>query len=496
MIVVQDGSIPADSTDVANETASRGSRARRLATGMTRTAPAYIPEETKATAMMAPELTEASRIFKRNDLVNARFKLSLNAHRLLSMYLAMLPKKFDVPPLLSIPLVQICETYPAFRRGGTGYADVELAVNELFEAKIDVGREVTSGGVRWAPTCARVGNVVLLSLNHTLTPYLQQMNERGRFTTYHFRFLLELRTANQFRFYEMFTSYAYLGNVTLYFDELKDWLMIPSNEYKLVGHFVNRVIEPTLVAINAATDLNVTIKGVVREGKRIIGWHFAIKRKPPEALPLAPSSGPLIERLVGFGLGYEEAQVFAREYDEEMLLSTMAFVDHEIAEGNVESPAGFLRSAIKGNWQAEPTPEAILSAKKQKAVISMLDAERRAEHRERIEKAQHDAAWELQVEGAKAILVGLPKAEREEFDRAFHQHLLDKNNGPLLRRYQDKGLDDYMVAPLYRVFMVDYFKVQAPSISAIQERLAAKLAVSPDPDIAGRILPKSYQLGG
>jgi hypothetical protein len=427
---------------------------------------AYIPAQIELDAQLV----------KSNALVNARYSLPLNAHRVLSYCLSVLNKDIDKAfPLMKIPVVQVAETFPGLSGSGTVYEDIGKALDQLFEASISIKQGKDFVRLRWAPTCGRVGGWIFIRLNEDLRPYLKKLVKQ--FTVYRLRFVLELRTAYQYRFYELFKSQQYLGKCTLYYEELKAWLEIPKDDYTYVGHFKDRILQPSIKAINDVTDIQVDIVQPIKEGRRVIGWLIRIRSKPQEQLPLPPTVAPIIERLVADGLSAEEARTLARDYDEDYLKEKITWVEREFEAGRVQSLPAFLRKAVVEDWQPPTTREALVEAKERARTAAAREREARESYRQLVEEAKRDAPRAIRQAQAVRRLAECSKAEREEVERAFADAIIRKSRAAAIK-YGESGHESELVQTYFKAFLVEHFAIAVPSLAEIQ-KFAVEMAATP-----------------
>lgn len=417
-----------------------------------------------------------AQIVKSNALVNARYSLPLNAHRVLSYCLSVLNTEIkDAFPLMKIPVAQLAETFPGLSSSNAAYEDLGKALDQLYEASITIRQGKDWVKFRWAATCGRVGGSIFIRLNEDLRPYLQGLVRQ--FTAYRLRFVLELRTAYQYRFYQLFKSQQYLGKSTVYYEELKSWLEIPKNEYTLVGHFKDRVLMPSIKAINDVTDIHVEILSPIKEGRRVIGWNLQIRAKPQEQLPLPPTVAPIVERLVADGLPSEEARALVRDYEEEYLKEKIAWVEREFEEGRVQSLPAFLRKAISEDWQPPTSKASLRNSKEQAKAADAREREAREKYRQQVEQAKRNAPLVLREAKAFQKYNACSREEREgPIERAFADAVLRMSRSAAVN-YGESKHESKIVQACFKVFLVDYFKIPEPGLAEVQQYVAEMSAI-------------------
>lgn len=127
------------------------------------------------------------------------------------------------------------------------------------------------------------------------------------YTAYDLRNVIKLG-AYHIRIYELLKQHQRIGHRTLDIEEVKRMLEITS-EYPLFGNFFQKVIKPSVRAINENTDLTITnleyeeVNGKidwkkvnwdnlkVKEGRRVVALHFRFREKDKEEMDLLRGIG-------------------------------------------------------------------------------------------------------------------------------------------------------------------------------------------------------------
>lgn len=98
------------------------------------------------------------------------------------------------------------------------------------------------------------------------------------FTTYKLNRILESRSKYSIPLYELIKSKQFKKkeyNITLYIIELQELLNL-SAAYKTFGNINLKVLKPAIKDINELTDINVSISGPIKEGRKIIGVNLNV----------------------------------------------------------------------------------------------------------------------------------------------------------------------------------------------------------------------------
>jgi len=152
------------------------------------------------------------------------------------------------------------------------------------------------------------------------------------YTAYDLRNVIKLG-AYHIRIYELLKQHQRIGHRTLDIEEVKRMLEITS-EYPLFGNFFQKVVKPSVRAINENTDLTITnleyekIDGKinwkkvnwdnlkVKEGRRVAALHFKFREKTKEEMDLLR------------GIGIQKKLKFKR--NEPVVVSTTTLEENEV----------------------------------------------------------------------------------------------------------------------------------------------------------------------
>jgi plasmid replication initiation protein len=119
-----------------------------------------------------------------------------------------------------------------------------------------------------------------ITIDPEMKPLLLQL--KSNFTAYDLRNVAKLG-AQPIRLYELLKQFESLGERTLEIDTMKRILELDT-EYKNVFDFYRYFIIPSLNEINKYTDINVYDHEKIKDGKRVTGLTFKLRRKSEEEL--------------------------------------------------------------------------------------------------------------------------------------------------------------------------------------------------------------------
>ncbi|MDB4727829.1 replication initiation protein [Saprospiraceae bacterium] len=112
------------------------------------------------------------------------------------------------------------------------------------------------------------------------------------------------------RIYELLKQYQTIGNRQMEVEEIKRMLEI-TTEYPLFGNFFQKVIQPSVKAINKHTDLNITKLEKVKRGRKVHALYFEFREKTDDEKKKA--RGVTQQRQLALDLGTREEEGRAEE---------------------------------------------------------------------------------------------------------------------------------------------------------------------------------------
>lgn len=217
---------------------------------------------------------ENNLVVKSNELVQARYDLSLNEQKIILYAVSKLDREKEDFNILSLDIRDF------FKLLGTTkerYTEVREIVRELRKKEVIINTDKGEIITGWLSSMEYVKNkgIIELEFSKKLIPYLLQLKEK--FTRYQLKNILYLSNKHSIRIYELLKQYENIGNRTFTVDELKKILML-EGQYNRFSNFESRVLKPTMKEINDYTDLKVSYEKI-KKGKAIHSIKYKIELK-------------------------------------------------------------------------------------------------------------------------------------------------------------------------------------------------------------------------
>ena len=226
-----------------------------------------------------------NQVTQSNRLIESSHTLTLNEKRLILAAASMIDPRKPLPKdgYFTIRADSFAEVFGL--DVNNAYEALNDAANRLFERDI---RRYTKGKIvermRWVfhVKYKEGQGCVELGFSPTVLPHLTMLNKE--FTSYQLKQIGSLSSFYAIRLYELMSQFHKLGQRECTLDQLRQMFDL-GGKYQDVKDMRKRVLEPALKELNAGTDLSVTAEPR-RQGRKIIGFTFTIKKDDQMALSL------------------------------------------------------------------------------------------------------------------------------------------------------------------------------------------------------------------
>jgi hypothetical protein len=337
-------------------------------------------------------------IRKANDLVEARYKFDIWETRLFLKMLTMIRSddkdfyeyKIYINDLIKdFQLENNKDTYQRVKDGARKLMTKIIRVLVKDEGNM-VELETPIIGAVKKTLDEGDGSYIKLAFFPEMKQFLLEL--KNRYLVYDFKNVSNLPSPYYVRIYELLKQYEKIGERRFTVTELKEILGITS-EYKLYGHFKNKILDKAQAKLEEHTDINFTYKEV-KKGRSIEGLVFYIhtnRVKPtvatatihPEALTdfeeiieeeedlmeLDSVFQSYFERLNGWwGIGKE---VFVKKVGDKTAADidkAINFTKERIKAGKANNPAGIFLDALSKGYKTPQELKLEKQAEKERLV--------------------------------------------------------------------------------------------------------------------------------
>lgn len=311
-------------------------------------------------------------IRKSNELIEARYKLSLEEQRLVLLLASVIKPEDDDFQDYEIQVGCIAEQF-GLELTGSLYSYVEQAAETLLGKVITLKNNKSVAKTVWLSYVEYVkgSGKIKIRFDKSLKPYLLQL--KSHFTQYDLNYVSNFKSQYSIRIYELLKMEAYKAKAGRFersftLKELRGLLALV-DEYPLFGDFKKRVIVPATDEITEQTDLKIV--GVVygKTGRKVTCITFEVETRSEtdvQALQLqlqlqqaepkpADELHPVLRSLVELGFAVETAKTYKNKYGVRRIERNIAYTLAKKQEGAVKDIPAYLNKAIKedmgGAWE-------------------------------------------------------------------------------------------------------------------------------------------------
>ena len=233
-------------------------------------------------------------IVKDNALINASYNLEVSEQRLILLSIVRARETgqgITSDSRLEIHAGDYMCAYDVDK--STAYEALKNAVDSLFNRYFSYKEQRDDGTEfviksRWVSRVAYAQNAAVLEVTFApdVVPLITRLEQH--FTSYQLKQVSQLTSKYAIRLYELLIAWRGVGKCFFTIENFRHSLGIGADEYKQMGHFKSRVLEPAIKQINEFTDIKVEYLQH-KSGRTITGFEFKFKLKnqpPKEKKPL------------------------------------------------------------------------------------------------------------------------------------------------------------------------------------------------------------------
>lgn len=319
------------------------------------------------------QLTDKSLVVRKsNELIEARYKLSLEEQRLVLLLASVITHEDDDFKDYEIQVACIAGQF-GLELNGSLYGSVEQAAEALLGKVITLKNNKSVAKTVWLSYVEYVkgSGKIRIRFDKSLKPYLLQL--KSHFTQYDLSYVSSFKSQYSIRIYELLKMEAYKAREgrferTFSLDELRGLLSLV-DEYPLFADFKKRVIVPATDEITEQTDLKIVAVVYGKVGRKVAGITFEVETRSEvdtrelqlqlqlqqDEPKLTDELHPILRSLVELGFALETAKKYKNKYGVRRIERNVAYTLAKKQEGAVKDVPAYLNMAIKedmgGAWE-------------------------------------------------------------------------------------------------------------------------------------------------
>ena len=328
-------------------------------------------------------------IKKSNDLIEARYRLTLGEQRLVLLLASQIRKDDKDFNYYETKISDFAEMF-GLKTDKSLYEKVEKIAGDLLGKKLYLKNDGKSfEGTVWLSYVKYVSGsgTIKLRFDDCLKPYLLQLKHSiNGFTQYKLHTVMSFKSAYSIRLYELLKMEVWKSEKlkstqfekSFSLDEYRRILGVDKNAYPIFADFRKRVIDTTVLEISEQTELNISETKYIKTGRKITGITFIVKIRQTDEIktlqlemedPPKEQTHPIVERLISLGFAVETAKRYKTKYGIKRIERNIAYTLAKQQEGAVKDIPAYLNMAIKedigGGWDVAKTKAAEEKTKQQ-----------------------------------------------------------------------------------------------------------------------------------
>ena len=213
-------------------------------------------------------------VTKSNNLVDASYKLNVQAQKLILACLGKIDSRAEIPNEITITAIE----YGDLMGISNARRDLYKAADHLFDAVITLKDNNEEIKLRWVQKSVlkkKGEGSVTITWSDDVLKYISVL--KNRFTTYKLRHISELKSGHSIRLYELLMRFNSTGARIISIADFKSALGV-SDKYPKFKELTRRVINPAIDELNKSSDLIVQYE-TLKKGKTVTALAFSFTQK-------------------------------------------------------------------------------------------------------------------------------------------------------------------------------------------------------------------------
>lgn len=302
--------------------------------------------------------TSSVVVFQHNNLVEARYSLTLQEKRLILWLISKVRpdeedfKKHELSVQEFMDLMQLKghANYKELQKITLGLMKKILVIKNPEEKKL-----IQVAWINYAHYEEGSGRIQI-SFSDAMKPFLLHL--KSRFTAIAITDLMQFTSIHAIRVYELLKQHERIGERTLTIDDIKACCGV-TGKLKQYVDFENKLLLIAQREINDKSDIEFTFERK-KTGRKITAIKFIIRKNRQHLSNIEHhdetrelGTNYLYYALSEFGLLQSTIKKYIKIYSEQDITNAIKAVDRQIAKGTVRNPKAMLTTAIQEKWHPE-----------------------------------------------------------------------------------------------------------------------------------------------
>ena len=379
---------------------------------------------------------------KSNYLNQASYKLSVVEQKMLALLVAQIKKDtVDFKPY-SLNIKDFCNLIGI---ENSNYTYIVSVAKSLLDRDVhfwyinEKGKEVEVN-TKWLSSCVHVegSGTVEMNFDNILKPFLLQL--KNRFTLYRLENIIQLSSVFSIRIYELLKQYENAGIVKFSLEDLRKYIGIDDNQYKMYADFKRRVLVLAQNEIKQKCDIFFDFEEI-KVGRSIGKLLFYIT---PQPIPIKNVTGVNDKKKKDIKYNNSELeeilQLLPKEYQKLSGLKKLIveylekkdknYVIRNIVYANNYSDRSNYKAYLKKALEADYGLDYQENQEAKKAIADNQKAKEKQEAKEKAEEQKRfDEEHEKHLKASK-LLKALPETEYKILEKEVSEQLSERKISP------------------------------------------------------------------
>ena len=305
------------------------------------------------------DTTSSVVIFQHNNLVEARYSLTLQEKRLILWLISKIrpeEENFKKHELSVQEFMNLLEL-----KGNSNYKELQKVTLGLMKKVLVIKRpeERTLTQVNWINYAHYEEGTgkIQLAFSDVMKPFLLHL--KGQFTAIEVTDLMQFKSIHAIRIYELLKQYETIGERVLSIEEIKQCCGI-IGKLKQYIEFERYLLLIAQREIDAKSDISFEFERIKR-GRKIVAIKFIInnnksyelRNNPEKEITETKRKPPLYYQLEEFGLSKRIINTLIKDNEEQTIENAIKCIEIQSTRTLVRNPKAMLLSAIKEQWHPD-----------------------------------------------------------------------------------------------------------------------------------------------
>lgn len=386
-------------------------------------------------------------IKKSNELVQARYRLTVEEQRLILLLSSVIHKDDENFKSYEIRVSDFVQMFGLEKRKSI-YSELEESSKRLTGRTIELSQGDKKIYASWLSYVEYVegSGTIKVEFHKSLKPYLLQL--KGNFTQYQLTTVANFKSSYSIRLYELLKMEVWKAKKaekkqfekSFTLEEYRQLLGIEKKAYSIFANFRIRVIEPTIKEINEQTDLEIFETKYIKTGKTITSISFVVlikdqnqKQKQNKVEKEEKQEiHKVIQAMMDNGFSFEHAKTYKTKYGVKQIERNLAYMQAEERNGKkINNRPAYLAKAIQEDWGQYHEAEMKAKAEKERK-------RRELEEQRQREQTTLDEQINMNFKRAFEVFEKMEKAEQESIIFEFSNQADSFTLGQM-RKAENKG---------------------------------------------------------